>query len=249
MTRCARAFFGVFCAGSLFAQAEFEVASVKPSGTEFRGTSTSDEGGYQARGATLKMLVASAYGVPEFRVEGGPGWMDSARWDIDARTNVAGRLTGSAIEAPLTKLLEQRFKLRVTKEMKEASVYFLDVAKSGVKMKLSANQDAPSQMSFGNGMISSPSVTTTLLTGTLTRLLGRAVVDRTGLTAKYEAYFSWTPEAGEGDPTLTALPAEISEEQRSIFAALEEELGLKLSSGKQAMPLVTVVSAERPGEN
>ena len=98
-------------------------------------------------------------------------------------------------------------------------------------------------------MIASERLNTTLLVGTLTRYLGRNVIDRTGLTAAYEVYVSWTPEVGEGDPLLAGANPPPGAEQRSLFAALEEDLGLKLTSGKQDVPAVTIVSAERPGEN
>jgi uncharacterized protein (TIGR03435 family) len=236
-------------ASCLFGQMLFEVASVKPSGTQFRGISEGEDGSYRALGVTLKMLIASAYGVPEFRIEGGPGWVGSDRWDIDARSGVARRLAGAAIEQPLRALLEQRFKLRATMESKEASVYFLDIGKSGVKMKPSPDPAARPMMSFGNGFIGRESLNTTLLTGFLTRYLGRTVMDRTGLTAVHKVHITWTPDVSEGDPQLGQLPLDARIEQRSIFSALEESLGLKLTSGKQESPLVTITSVERPGEN
>ncbi len=235
-----------FCLASscLFAQTTFEVASIKESGAGFRGISTTDDGRYSALGVTLKSLIATAYGVPVFRVEGGPGWSNSQLWDVEAKA--PEKLSGAAIEAPLAALLESRFKLRVVKELKEGNVFFLDVAKSGVKMKPGAGR---SSVGAGNGMISSPNLTMALLTTTLTRLLGRPVLDRTGLTTGYEVYITWTFEAGEGDPTLSAPRPELNFDKRSIFAALEEDLGLKLSSSKQPIPLVTILSADRPDAN
>jgi uncharacterized protein (TIGR03435 family) len=251
MTLTARLLIGAVSFAGAYGQTVFEVASVKPSGTgRFGGTTTSEDGSYRTLGATLNMLVASAYGVPEFNVEGGPNWADSARWDIEAKSNASERLTGAKLETPLRTLLEQRFQLRATKEAKDGNVFFLDVGKSGVKMKAGAAGGRP-MIGAGNGMISSNSLTTALLVGFLTRYLGRPVIDRTGLTATYEVYISWTPDAGEGDPLLAGArpPAEARIEARSVFAALEEDLGLRLSSGKQQVPAVTILSAERPGVN
>jgi uncharacterized protein (TIGR03435 family) len=160
-------------------------------------------------------------------------------------------LSGATIQAPLLSLLQQRFKLEVRTEQKEANVFFLDVGKSGVKMKLSAHPEGQPNLGAGNGMMSSTNVTTSIMASVLTRLLGRTVIDRTGLTTGYEVYISWTPEVGEGDPRLAAPPPELQErfEKRSIFAALEEDLGLKLTSGKEAGLFVTILSAAQPGEN
>lgn len=230
-------------------QTSFDAATVKPSGVQFPQIETGDDGSFRAKGVSLKMMIARAYGVPEFRVEGGPGWANSERWDIDARSGAGKRLAGELLEAPLQGLLEQRFGLRVTKESKEANVYFLDVAKSGVKMKPNVEPGAGPAMGAGNGMISGDRVSVPLMVGFLTRYLGRAVIDRTKLTALYEAYITWTPEVSEGDPLLAGAKADPRFEQRSVFVALEEDLGLKLTSGKQASPLVTILAAERPGEN
>ncbi len=237
-----------FCiaASCLQAQPAFEVASVKPSGTGYQGITTGQNGSFRAIGVTLKALVAWAYGVPEFRVEGGPGWAGSQLWDIDARTNVAGQ----PIEPPLRALLEQRFNLRATNESKEGNVFFLDIAKSGVKMRQTTSAEQP-RINYSSFFISSPALTVPLLEGVLTRHLGSPVINRTGLTAAYEVYITWTPEVGEGDPGLIGAkpPLEAKIDQRSIFAALEEDLGLKLTSGKSETPLVTILSADRPGGN
>ena len=130
-------------------------------------------------------------------------------------------------------------------------MFFLDIAKAGVKMKPAAVSAGRPNVGSGNGFISSPNATVPLLTSVLVRLLQRTVVDRTGLTGGFEVYFSWTPEVGEGDPLLAngGLPAGFTPERRSIFSALEEDLGLKLTSGKQQVPTVTIQSVERPGEN
>ena len=234
----------------LVAQTAFDVASVKPSGAGYRGI-TRENGSYRALGVTLKMLVATAYGVPEFSIEGGPGWAGTDRWDIEARAANAESLSGPKIEPPLRSLLEQRFRLRAIKESKEGNVFFLDVAKTGVKMKPAADSAGRPMIGAGNGMIGSNNLTTSLLVSFLTRFLGRTVIDRSGLTAGYEVHITWTPEVGEGDPLLAGAkpPAEARLEQRSIFSALEEDLGLKLTSGKQTIPTVTILSADRPDAN
>jgi uncharacterized protein (TIGR03435 family) len=236
-------------ASCLLAQTEFDVATVKPSPTEFRGIILGEDGSFRAGGTTLKTLVSSVYDVPEFRIDGGSGWVDTDRWDIEARVSAAQKMTGAAFQLLLRALLEERFHLRATKELKEGDVYFLDLAKSGAKMRPSPDGARP-EIRERAGVIASQKLTTELLAATLGRLLHRIVIDRTGLTAAYDVRITWTPEAGEGDPLRSgaALPPG-GLEQRSIFAALEEDLGVKLTSGRAQVPSVTILSVERPGAN
>ncbi len=239
----------VAAASCILGQTAFEVATVKPSAVQFLQTSTGEDGSYRAQGASLKFLIATAYGVPEFRIEGGPGWANSQRWDIDMRTGAGRRLSGAALEGPLQALLEQRFHLRAAKESRDGNVYFLEVAKAGIKMKPNPDPAARPGIGFGNGMIGGYAVSVPLMVDFLTRYLGRSVIDRTALTGLYDVHITWTPEVGEGDPLVAGAALDSRFEKRSVFAALEEELGLKLTSGKQVSPLVTILSAERPGEN
>ena len=227
----------------------FEVSSVKPSTVAFPSTVTADDGSFRAQGISLKALVAMSFGVLEDRVEGGPGWVNSERWSVEAATGVPGRLTGEKLQAPLQTLLRQRFQLRTKVELEDGNVFFLDVAKSGPKMKRTSDPNGVPKISAGNGMISSYNMTTARLADVLTRQMGRPVIDRTGLTDGYEAFITWTPEPGVGDPRLAALPPEAILEKRSIFSAVEEDLGLKLTSGKQRIPSVTILSAEKPDAN
>ena len=77
---------GVLCAQPT-APLTFEVASIKPASPDSRATMIHfmPGGGLEIRGATLRMLIANAYDVRDFQISGGPGWVGSDRFDIDAR--------------------------------------------------------------------------------------------------------------------------------------------------------------------
>jgi uncharacterized protein (TIGR03435 family) len=141
----------VVVAALVFAQAppegrpQFEVASIKvhpPPVT--RIIVTAPPGRFVAEGFSLKMLVARAYGVSEARVLGGPNWVDSERYDIDAKAE--GLIPAGQAPLMLQTLLESRFQLKVHRETRESPVYDLVVARGGPKLKLSEDQTPPAPL-------------------------------------------------------------------------------------------------------
>ena len=139
---------------AVFAQApvekkpSFEVASVKPnlSGTNFvRIGGGVGNGRYNADNVTLKMLITNAYRVREFQVLGGPNWIASDRWNIEAKAE-EGSIPPPPLGPPdptaitpmslmLQSLLEERFQLKFHRETREQPIYTLTVAKDGSKLK------------------------------------------------------------------------------------------------------------------
>jgi uncharacterized protein (TIGR03435 family) len=82
-------------------------------------------------------------------------------------------------------------------------------------------------------------------------ILSRDVVDKTGLTARYDVHLEWTPDAALNpvpptDPNL-APPQDAT--GPSLFTALEEQLGLRLESRKGATEVIVIDHVERPDEN
>ena len=121
----------------------FEVASIKPAAPVVTRISISIQPGGRllAEGFSLKMLVARAYNVPDSRISGGPNWVDSDRFNIEAKAegeNIAPGQMAPMIQA----LLEDRFQLKAHRENREMPIYELVVAKGGPKIKLSEDQTA-----------------------------------------------------------------------------------------------------------
>jgi uncharacterized protein (TIGR03435 family) len=129
---------------------KFEVASVKkhPPENDMRKVGISmggrDVSQFQASNVTAKMLIATAYGVKEFQIAGGPGWIGSERWDINAK--VEDSLAAQLQKLPrqqqqaqqalmIRSLLLDRFGLKITRATKEGNVLALVVAKGGPKLK------------------------------------------------------------------------------------------------------------------
>jgi len=246
----------------LFAQSKkFDVASIKPNAEKdnrFMMPGGPQGGTYRATGVTLKMLIMYAYGVPAaFQVSGGPSWIGTERWDIQAKVEEETPPRDRFLQL-LRALLEDRFQLKVRRETKEMPVYELAVAKSGSKLKPHSG-DPPKpedRLRVGFGSMRFQDCGLGLLAYQLSLQLGRKVTDKTGLTGQYDFTLEWAPEPGQGglesiglppDPSLKFPPTDPN--RPSIFTAIQELLGLRLDSEKGPVDMIVIDSVERPSEN
>src|SRR5580704_16485793 len=118
---------------------EFEVASIKPNKTNERMYYGLRNATMTVRNMTVKGLIQIAYGKRDFQITGGPGWITSECFDIDAKAERPQKATQDMLKS----LLASRFQLKLHRQTKETSVYSLVVARGGLKMKLSADQTEP----------------------------------------------------------------------------------------------------------
>ena len=233
----------------------FEVASVKPSQSVREGYSIRNEPGrFETVNATLAQLIQYALPAQVFQVVGGPGWIRDARFDILASIgqsdsdvkNQAERI--ARIRARLRHLLEDRFQLQIREEQREMPVYGLEVEKGGVKMtpadpigNVNMNGGAAGSTLSGKGM------TMPRLAEVLSGIASRPVNDETGLTGAYDLELKYSLDMaapGAGTPAKDS-----SAVYPSLFTALKEQLGLRLTGKKGTAPVWVVVKAEKPGEN
>jgi len=269
---CIGTTLGIFAAGGTFAQPAanpltFEVASVRPSAPDARGfINFLPGGGLRALGIPLKTLITLAYEVRDFQVSGGPGWIDSERFDINARREASE--TTESTRYDLTKtiderrktverlrnLLEERFQLALHRETKEQQVYALVVGKNGPKVK--ETKDGNSLIRMGRGMLHGEGVQLDFLATTISSQLGRTVIDKTGLTGKYDFELKWTPDPGQPaaapfgpPPPGVELPPPPDPNGPSIFTAVQEQLGLRLESQKGPVETLVIDRVEKPSEN
>ena len=237
-------------------QQDFEVASIKRSEPGNARGSTFEflpGGGLRIANGTLRAILETAYDVREFQILGGPGWVNSERYDILARSvdslaNGAGIPNDvKAIRLRLQALLRQRFNLEVHRETRELPEYVLEVAKKGPKLIPGDASNDPNNARTGIqrscGQMIGTNATMANLSLMLARQLDRPVLDRTGLTGKYNFQFAWTPDTGpcSGSPDPSNAP--------SIFTALEETLGLRLESIKRPVDSLIIDHADKPSEN
>jgi uncharacterized protein (TIGR03435 family) len=240
----------------------FEVASVKPGDPNNRQVCVCFEppGRFVGINVTLKMLIGDAYNLRNHQISGGPNWLDSAKFDIEGKvpgaTPIPAGLDGPPRILRLMEqsLLEERFKLAVHRETREEQVYELVVDRGGPKLKEAADTPGgPQGIGFnGRGHLTGTAAHMMLFVNELSQLLGRTVIDKTGLTGKYDFTLKWTPDPGML-PGFVAdgpdAPPPPDPNGPSIFTAMQEDLGLKLQAAKGPVEIIVIDHAEKPDAN
>lgn len=240
----------------------FDVASIKPNAEKDSRfmMRPPQNGRFMATGVTLKMLIMSAYDVQAFQISDGPSWVGTERWDIEAKAEdaPAGFMPRERFNELLRNLLEDRFQLKVRRESKEMPIYELELAKNGPKLKPHSSDRGQSResMRVGYGMISDQKARIATLAFRLSALLGRTVVDKTGLKGEYDFTLEWSLDPGQGGPESVGLPpssnvpaSPADPDRPSIFTAVEEQLGLRLESQKGPVDIITIDTVSKPSEN
>ena len=222
-------------ASGLFAQS-FEVVSVKQSNDASTGSDIdSNNNLFKARNVTLQRLIAMAYGVEDYRVDG-PGWLGSERYDVDAKFPAGVPMVGpkgdAAFRAMVQDMLANRFGLLAHQSQKTLAVYGLVVAKSG--LKISEVKEGSSDSSSHNNSYSGTRVTTSRFAEFLSRKADLPVVDMTGLKGSYTFALDWTPDLSDENPSWEALRE-----------AMETKLGLRCENRKAPIEIVVVDHAEK----
>jgi uncharacterized protein (TIGR03435 family) len=262
------------------ARPQFEVASIKPSLSQ-RIVNVRPLPGRLTADASLQILVQYAYGVEPFQVVGGPSWLESQRYEIDAKADAAA--SRDQLFLMLQSLLEDRFQLKTHRDMKELSVFALVPNGGGLKLPppkegvcLDSAVDAPAEWA-GVGRMAAPGefqptkgrcgsaavalgprgaqmkggkIAMPELVRTLSKLVGRSVIDRTGFTGLFDLQLDFVPD--DTTPSLPPPPPNsgISDlTGASIAQALQQQLGLRLQSTKGPVQVIVVDQAEPPSAN
>jgi bla regulator protein blaR1 len=230
----------------------FEAASIKPNKSAGSGSSVLQDqsGNFTAENATLEMLIMSAmgYGVRDFQIVGGPGWINTERYDILAKP--AAKAGRAEFQQMVQALLAERFQLKLHQESRERPVYMLSIGKNGPMLTEWKDTIGPMCKRVG-GQLTCQKATMTLLAENLARLLGRSVVDGTGLTGTYDFKLEWAPDEFQvPGPSDAGQPRPATDPTGpSIFTAIQSQLGLRLEPGKGPVQVLVIDSAEKPSEN
>ena len=245
----------------------FEVVSIKPnrSGDERTSSIVLPGARYQATNVTLRMLIKTAYQIHDDQIVDAPGWIDIDRFDVVAKGTGNPITTEFVTQARLMlrPVLADRFKLSFVRQAREIPVYTLTLADSdgrtgphlsrtdesacngplrAVPVAASApeqNPPSPCDAAFSRaGHISARGRDIGTLTTQVFQWADRVVVDRTGLTGRFDWDMQWTQEAlsagGGAAPTV------------SLFTALREQLGLRLQAQRAPVDVLVIERAERP---
>jgi uncharacterized protein (TIGR03435 family) len=208
---------------------------------------------------SLKMLMQIAFGFfganVDRMIEGGPKWLDVDRYDVLAKAE--NPTTEAQLKLMLQDMLADRFQLKFHHETREVPAYALIVAKNGARLEeaTGAEDRQGITMSIGKPLVAR-NVSTSDLSRILSGRLDRPVVDKTGLTGRYNFTLTWTPGENEGG-LLARLPADVrsqivvpdAQAGPSIFTAVKEQLGLQLDSARGPVDVLVIDRAERPSGN
>jgi uncharacterized protein (TIGR03435 family) len=244
----------------------FDVASIKRNVSNTvrgSGVAAPQPGGrYIGVGVTLRRLIGEAY---DMDIDGGPDWMASDRFDVNATAD--GNPTPTQIRLMLRPLLADRFKLKVHTEAREMPVFEMRLARDDGRLGSGLNQsDAtcaeearnffPGKLGFpppcgdyrlGAGAFVARGLTLTGLAQLLRGITGRPVINRTGRDEAFDIEMKWSSDGG-----LTGIPRDatgantLTPDGLTLFTALREQLGLRLDSSRAAVEVLVVDHAEPP---
>jgi uncharacterized protein (TIGR03435 family) len=271
--RFARILLLIVAMGVAASQTAFEVASVKPSGTAgglFKmtgGPGTADPTRISYTNIPLRRVLLEAYDFRNYQLLG-PDWLNTLRFDITAK--LSGPATKEQFQSMLRNLLITRFQMSTHTESRELPVYLLLPSKGGLKIKpaeaAAPTEKPPEELATvspgeardgfptvtlrtpgivietrtGQARVTAKEVSMAKLADLLIGQVGRPVIDTTGLTANYtfELYFT-PPGSNAGDGS-----------EPGIFAALQEQLGLRLEASRKPVELLVIDRIEKvPTEN
>jgi bla regulator protein BlaR1 len=247
----------------------FEVSTIKPNNTRisrgFMPGFTAD--GYRADLVPLMLLIRQAYGVQGFQVAGGPEWINTGFYNVEAKMDgptaeALSKLRPDEIKLArqkmLQSLLEDRFGLKVHRGTKDGSVYLLVIAKGGSKLHEPKPGDDPGVLTADGGATQGYAQETS--TGFIVRALsapriaillsqqvGRPVIDKTGLTGRYDFILDFTRDLAVNVPHDSGAAPDPG--AVSIFTAVQQQLGLKLEPGKGPVDVIVIDHAEKPSGN
>jgi uncharacterized protein (TIGR03435 family) len=218
----------------------FEVATIKPTSPEEIQAGTSGcktgHGREVCTNVTLKRCIVGSLHIGPGQIVGGPGWIDSDRFNIEGKAAEPG--DDAPLDAMMQALLQERFHLAFHRENRNLQAFVLEVAKNGPKLEKAPGGEAVTDGSHGS--LTLKNTTMDGLAERLARVTELPVVNRTAIDGVFNMKLLWTPEGenprGPGSPP-------------SLFTAIQEQLGLRLQSQKTPVSVLVIDRAEKPSEN
>jgi len=174
----------------------FEVATIKPSDPNRPGRLFSIRGTEVITvNTTVRDLMVFAYGVHIRQIAGGPGWMETDKYDVNGKPE-GGLPNNSQFRMMIQKLLADRFQLAFHHEKRELTVYALMVGKNGPKLTKNESGGAiPALLFRGLGNLPARNATMEEFASVMqSAVLDRPVVDQTGLKGRFDFQLQWTPD-------------------------------------------------------
>lgn len=257
--------------GSTFEVASVKIN--KAEGSSPSKISGTTPGRFVASNTPLRFLILYAYRLLDHQLVGAPDWTSSLSFDITATYPPGSAPTDNDVRSMLQKLLAERFGLTAHADRRDLTSYTLVVARegrlgpelrrsdvdcqqwiadkrpqtdAGGPSKVTPSGKRPACMMLATRRwLSGGTRTMAQLAATLQSMVGKPVVDRTGLPGAYDVDLQWSP-----DDTGGASSGETSvNDGLSIFSAVQEQLGLKLVARRDQFDVLVVDRVERPTAN
>jgi uncharacterized protein (TIGR03435 family) len=226
----------------------YDVVSIKPSTAQNTNKTfhLTPDGGFVAGNYSLKDLIRLGWNVRDFQIAGGPAWLNTDRYNVQTKSEVAFNPMNAdgetRLQASVQSMLEDRFRLQVHRQEKEMNVYNLVAVQGAVKLKRTGDARAPTtQMRDGKGQMWATKFDMDLFARYLGGELGFPVIDQTSLPGVYDFQLSWNPDDGK--------PGAEPDSRPSMVTAIKEQLGLELKRGKGQVEIVVVDTAEKASAN
>jgi uncharacterized protein (TIGR03435 family) len=225
----------------------YEVATIKPSRPEENKTLMRQGRRFNTTATSIVDLMMFAYGVHAKQILNGPRWLETDKYDVTLLQAGEGQPSDAQLKEMMRKFLSDRLRLTLHREKRELFVFRIVTLKSGAKVVDSLTLDGPAGVGGGFGTINVKSGTIADFAGFLQRYWGplvqdRPVIDRTGLSGRYDFTLRWTPDGTRNTGAST-------DEFPDFFTALEQQLGLRLENAAESVDVLTIDNVERPTEN
>jgi uncharacterized protein (TIGR03435 family) len=236
------------------AKIEFAVATIKPANPENRGSSmlVGQNGGnlFTTTNSTVTSLLTMAYGLHASQIANAPSWLESERFDIMAKPDDPGIPNITQLKVMVQKLLADRFGLSFHTEKRELTAYVITVGKNGPKItKNESGGNLPGFGGRGPGAFGVRNSTMAEFAGFLQQnILERPVVDKTGLTGKFDFTLEFRP-SGQLSAAPGGAPAQLPPEvegRADFFTAIQEQLGLKVENTKTPVEVYVIDKVQKP---
>jgi uncharacterized protein (TIGR03435 family) len=224
----------------------FEVAAIRVAKDDGSHDNDSDNGIVRIHNYTLKRLISRAWEIDMSQIYGGPNWIDSESYDINAKIPAEFAREYNKVPQMMQNLLTERFGLRIHREPRQTAGYDLVLTKKGSRMESARpDQKGSSSMDSHNSSLKAQNETMEAFARYLSRNrdVGKIVADKTGLTGGFNFELDWTPERIESSPDPS------TDDHPSIFTAMQDRLGLKLEPARVDVLAVVIDRAEKPDAN
>jgi uncharacterized protein (TIGR03435 family) len=247
---------GVLALTASFAQIpqnlQFEVASFKPSKPGGEGAIIRPRPGgqqYEALNCPVKLMLQAAYRVKAEQITGGPGWLDSEPFDMEARAERPANI--DELHVMLVNLLTERLHLKFHKEMREMSVYALTLDKGGSRMTPHESGNAGEVWIDENADETHVTMKATFapmeyFAFRLSRQMDRPVIDLTHLKGGYDFNLEFSRDPLPG---ITDIPQTTGADAPNVYAAVKQQLGLELKAQRGPVEVFVIDHADKPTDN